>query len=581
MKKAKLLLLALGVVLLGVGQTAFAASSWQTLDGITSTGGNALNSPIVVDSHDVPYVAYRDANNSGRLVVNKYVNGSWQKVGNEDFSILDNNYTSFNVSLAISNQDTLHMAYRDGDNGGKITVVSYDVSGDTWQVVGSAGFSSGGIAYPSLAIDSQGTPYVAYTESWTAVVKQYDSSSNSWIAPLSAEPVSTSSDFASYTSLALDGNNTPYVAFRDASLGNRANVKQYDSASQSWLSLATNGITQGSVTHTSLSIDSNNTIYLGYDAVGEFSSTSTVSRYNATDETWSMIGQQSLSGVTGSHTSLTLDSHDVPYMASSSTASKLSVQWYESASDTWQILGGSTATSSAAFLPSIVMDSNDTPYVTYANNVNNNTLSVKKYVDTSIVAINNAEDAEKITVRVPDTAAISCSSVAKEPALTTQDANYDYPVGLVDFCFTTSVADNQVTVTFVTDKKAADVVLRKYNPDTQKYATVTGATLTDVTYNGQAAVQAVYTITDNGELDLDAATGSIQDPVGLAVAVNTNSGGNTGGSTGSSTGATDSGTTTGSNDSLASTGTNIAVLAASSIALLSLGALTVVKLRRI
>ncbi|MBP9739007.1 LPXTG cell wall anchor domain-containing protein, partial [Candidatus Saccharibacteria bacterium] len=44
-----------------------------------------------------------------------------------------------------------------------------------------------------------------------------------------------------------------------------------------------------------------------------------------------------------------------------------------------------------------------------------------------------------------------------------------------------------------------------------------GAVITETTIEGQHALKVTYTITDNGQLDLDPATGKIVDPVGLAV----------------------------------------------------------------
>lgn len=52
--------------------------------------------------------------------------------------------------------------YRDGANSKKATVMKY--SGGSWRVVGTAGFSTGMAPWTSLAIDSTGTPCVAYAD---------------------------------------------------------------------------------------------------------------------------------------------------------------------------------------------------------------------------------------------------------------------------------------------------------------------------------------------------------------------------------------------------------------------------------
>lgn len=62
------------------------------------------------------------------------------------------------------------------------------------------------------------------------------------------------------------------------------------------------------------------------------------------------------------------------------------------------------------------------------------------------------------------------------------------------------------------------VVLRKYNPTSKTYTTVSDATLTHTAIGGQAVVEATYQITDGGPLDSDGTTsGIIVDPVGLAM----------------------------------------------------------------
>ena len=61
------------------------------------------------------------------------------------------------------------------------------------------------------------------------------------------------------------------------------------------------------------------------------------------------------------------------------------------------------------------------------------------------------------------------------------------------------------------------LVLRKYNPTTNAYFTITNASLTSTTIGGKSAVVATYQITDGGSLDTDGVVnGIIVDPVGLA-----------------------------------------------------------------
>ena len=82
-------------------------------------------------------------------------------VGAAGFSAGEVEYTS----LAIDSSGTPYLAFVDVANGNKATVMKY--SGGSWVVVGTAGFSDCPAWYISLAIDSYGTPYVAYAEGIT------------------------------------------------------------------------------------------------------------------------------------------------------------------------------------------------------------------------------------------------------------------------------------------------------------------------------------------------------------------------------------------------------------------------------
>lgn len=137
------------------------------------------------------------------------------------------------------------------------------------------------------------------------------------------------------------------------------------------------------------------------------------------------------------------------------------------------------------------------------------------------VSFNDPESSKTVTLTTPAGTTITCHSAVKEASLSTQDAGYMYPLGLVDFCFSTEDESNEVTIVFTTDLKPNEVVARKYNPTTQRYDTVSDVSITETTQGGQHALRVTYTIVDNGPLDLDPDEGEIADPIGLANAVGT------------------------------------------------------------
>jgi photosystem II stability/assembly factor-like uncharacterized protein len=133
------------------------------------------------------------------------------------------------------------------------------------------------------------------------------------------------------------------------------------------------------------------------------------------------------------------------------------------------------------------------------------------------VTFDDAENGNTVTLTTPSGTTITCHSSVKESNLANKDAAYSYPNGLVDFCFSGADLSNEITLLFVTDLKPNQVAVRKYNPGTGKYSTVSEAVITEATLGGKHALQITYSIVDNGPLDTDPDVGEVADPIGLGV----------------------------------------------------------------
>ena len=79
---------------------------------------------------------------------------SWQYLGQPTFSTGSVAYTS----IAIDATGTPYVVYQDYGNSNKATVMKYD--GSSWVNVGSPGFSAGKADYISIAIDATGTSFL-------------------------------------------------------------------------------------------------------------------------------------------------------------------------------------------------------------------------------------------------------------------------------------------------------------------------------------------------------------------------------------------------------------------------------------
>jgi len=178
----------------------------------------------------------------------------WVDVGNAGFSTGGALYTS----LALTSDGTPYVAYQDESNSYKATVMKYD--GSAWVTVGNAGFSAGQANYLCFALESNGTPYVAYADganSNKATVKKYNGTT--WESVGNA---AVSAGAASYLSCAI-ANGTPYVAYQDGSNSNKATVMKYDGSA--WVTVGNPDFSAGQAWYTSLALAADGTAYVAYE----------------------------------------------------------------------------------------------------------------------------------------------------------------------------------------------------------------------------------------------------------------------------------------------------------------------------
>jgi hypothetical protein len=112
-------------------------------------------------------------------------------------------------------------------------------------------------------------------------------------------------------------------------------------------------------------------------------------------------------------------------------------------------------------------------------------------------------------------------SINAETANSVQDSGYNYQSGLMNFTITCAEPGlSAEIVMYFYGVSPTDLVLRKFNSNTNGYSTVTGAVLTEVTIGDATATKVVYSVVDGGILDMDGvANGTIVDPVGLGYRV--------------------------------------------------------------
>jgi hypothetical protein len=126
--------------------------------------------------------------------------------------------------------------------------------------VGSPGFSAGGVNYITMAIDSNNTPYVAYQDAgngYRVTVMRFNSTA--WV-PVGC--IGFSAGEALFTAIAIDRNNTPYVAYQDIANNVRATVMKFNGSS--WVPVGNPGFSPSHVADTTIALDKNNIPYIAY-----------------------------------------------------------------------------------------------------------------------------------------------------------------------------------------------------------------------------------------------------------------------------------------------------------------------------
>lgn len=275
--------------------------------GMIGTGtDNNYNLSLALDSKDSPYVAFLDTKNMEKASVLKYSGSKWLNIGKPGFSDSKIEYISF----GINSKDVPYVAFQDTGSGNNVSVMKYDTKAKPakWVYVGSRGFSGrGGSSYTSIAFDSKDNPYIGFTDTdGKATVMKFSNMVWTHVGTPAFTPGGVWN-----TKLAIDSKDVPYIAFSDQLNGDRVTVLKFGGSN--WDYVGAPGFSNGSANYTQLAIDDAGNPYVGFmDSRPGKSFKSTVMKWNGT--LWENLGTDSFSPQTVWYTSLALDSNNEVYM---------------------------------------------------------------------------------------------------------------------------------------------------------------------------------------------------------------------------------------------------------------------------
>jgi hypothetical protein len=200
------------------------------------------------------------------------------------------------------------VAFSFGYAGLKATVMKFD--GNNWVDVGSPGFSTGQVAYVSMAFNPfDSLPYVAYADLGNyqkATVMKFDNTN--WI---NVGYSGFSAGNADWISLAISPSGQPYVSYEDEANSNKATVMKFDGVN--WASVGAEGVTSGEAYVMSLAFNPSGEPYLAF-VDGAYNNFMTVMKFDGTN--WVYVGSPGFSAGRASYTSLVFSPSDgQPYVA--------------------------------------------------------------------------------------------------------------------------------------------------------------------------------------------------------------------------------------------------------------------------
>lgn len=334
--------------------------TWQIVGAAGFTAAGIDHPSFAFNSNDEAYIAFKDGANNSKATVMKFDGSNWNIVGNAGFSSGFAGWTS----LALNNNDEPFVAFKDGSNSEKVTVMKFD--GTAWVTIGTAGFS--GPAQQeniSIVFNSNNEPYIAFTEHNPAnniinkaTVMKFDGIN--WVTVGTAGIT-----FARNISLAFNSSDEPYIAFRDGDNANKASVMKFNGTN--WVDVGISGFSSAGSEYTSLAFNSNNEPYVAYRDAGNSDKVS-VMKFDGTN--WVTVGTAGFSAGIASHTSLSFNSNNEPYVAfrefvSGSIQNEATVMKFDGTN--WITVGSPGFSAGYADQTSLAINSNDEPYVAFVD----------------------------------------------------------------------------------------------------------------------------------------------------------------------------------------------------------------------
>lgn len=157
----------------------FNGMQWENVGTPGFANWNAqLTRSMAFDSQNRAYIV---CSVSGKVTVMRFENGSWSAVGKPSFSQGGAEF----AAIIIDSHDMPYVAYQDYGVTRRLSVMKYN--GTNWVYVGDQGFSPSSVKYVTMDADKEGSVYVAFADNsvptWKASVMKFENKTTGFINP--------------------------------------------------------------------------------------------------------------------------------------------------------------------------------------------------------------------------------------------------------------------------------------------------------------------------------------------------------------------------------------------------------------
>jgi hypothetical protein len=322
---------------------------------VTLSGGtipdaeeNANTTSFALDGLGVPHISYLD-NSVGGLTVRKFEADSWVVVGSQGFS--DGSLQS--VTLQFDAGGRLYAGYTN-DSGFNIAWFN----GFDWQ---KTNYTDAPTDAGAFVVDQAGRPFMMYSNWFYIMIAEFGD--NSWTTNHFF-----TADIGTYRNrLTLSPSGTLYASHR-----NEGSLSIFQATASHWTSVGpadTNGDASfqsgdynagdDELHEMATAVDGADTPYVAYINAREDNKTS-VKKFDGS--TWATVGAAGFSSTSATALRIAIGPDNVPYVAYQDTSSRLMVRKFDGSA--WATVGAAVFTS-ASSVASLAVGPDNVPYVAY------------------------------------------------------------------------------------------------------------------------------------------------------------------------------------------------------------------------